>query len=62
MLRGTKVAPEFPIELLAERTAGLSGSDLKELCREAAMKPVREFLKEAGGDRDVLERSREEVR
>ena len=61
MLRGTKLAPEFSIEFLAERTAGLSGSDLKELCREAAMKPVRELLKEAGGDRDVLERSREEV-
>ncbi|KAL5519773.1 hypothetical protein ACEPAG_1433 [Sanghuangporus baumii] len=60
MLKGTKLVPEFSLELLADRTAGLSGSDLKELCREAAMKPVREFLKEAGGDRDVLEKSREE--
>ncbi|KAL5482374.1 MSP1 [Sanghuangporus weigelae] len=60
MLKGTKLAPEFSLELLADRTAGLSGSDLKELCRDAAMKPVREFLKEAGGDREVLEKSREE--
>ncbi|EJC98483.1 AAA-domain-containing protein [Fomitiporia mediterranea MF3/22] len=60
MLKGAELAPNFPLNLLAEQTAGLSGSDLKELCREAAMIPVREFLKAAGGDREVLEQSREE--
>ncbi|THH09838.1 hypothetical protein EW145_g1742 [Phellinidium pouzarii] len=60
MLQDTALGANFSMDLLAERTQGLSGSDLKELCRNAAMIPVREFLKEAGGNREVLERSREE--
>jgi SpoVK/Ycf46/Vps4 family AAA+-type ATPase len=31
---------------LVNETEGLSGSDLKELCRAAAMAPVREFLRD----------------
>ena len=62
MLSDTPLSPELSLETLAIRTAGMSGSDLKELCRDAAMIPVREFLKESGGSREVLEkRSQEEV-
>jgi SpoVK/Ycf46/Vps4 family AAA+-type ATPase len=61
MLNGTLLETDFSLDMLADRTAGMSGSDLKELCRNAAMVPVREFLKDAGGDHEVLERSREEV-
>lgn len=50
------------MELLAQQTEGLSGSDLKELCRDAVMVPVREFLKESGGDHALLVRSQTEVR
>ncbi|PAV16962.1 AAA-domain-containing [Pyrrhoderma noxium] len=61
MLSDTPLSPELSLETLAIRTAGMSGSDLKELCRDAAMIPVREFLKESGGSREVLEkRSQEE--
>ncbi len=61
MLKDTALAPDFPMEVLAQRTGGLSGSDLKEVCRNAAMSPVREFVRETGGDRDLLEKGRIEV-
>lgn len=49
MLAETQVEEGFGWELLAGATEKLSGSDLKELCRNAAMAPVREYLKERGG-------------
>jgi SpoVK/Ycf46/Vps4 family AAA+-type ATPase len=39
----TSTSPPL-LQSLAERTHGLSGSDLKELCHDAAMKPVRELF------------------
>jgi len=50
MLNETALEPNFPLSVLAERTEGLSGSDLKELCRNAAMAPVREYMKKMEGD------------
>jgi len=60
MLNGTSLVPDFPLDRLAFRTEGLSGSDLKEVCRNAAMMPVREYMKKADGDRELLEKDREE--
>jgi len=40
----------------------LSGSDLKELCRNAAMTPVREYIRHHVGDPTALEKGRAEVR
>ncbi|GAA5931008.1 hypothetical protein JCM1841_005455 [Sporobolomyces salmonicolor] len=45
MLRDIKTEPNFDLEELVRRTDGLSGSDLKEACRNAAMVPVRECMR-----------------
>ncbi|CRK25317.1 hypothetical protein BN1723_003226 [Verticillium longisporum] len=47
ILRDTKRdAEHFDIDYLANVTAGMSGSDIKEACRDAAMAPVREYMRE----------------
>lgn len=43
ILKDTKV-DQLDTEILVKGSAGMSGSDLKEACREAAMMPVREFI------------------
>ena len=62
MLKGVPLAPNFPMQILAEYSRGKSGSDLKELCRNAAMLPVRELVRQAKGDVTLLARSQDEVR
>jgi len=47
ILKDTKIDPnKFDIEYLTRVMAGMSGSDIKEACRDAAMVPVREFMRE----------------
>lgn len=48
MLATTQLEPGFSLETLARKTDGLSGSDLRETCRNAAMRPVRELMREKG--------------
>ena len=62
MLRDVPLAPGFPIRKVAERAGGKSGSDLKELCRNAVMMPVRELIHDANGDVTRLAKGQEEVR
>jgi SpoVK/Ycf46/Vps4 family AAA+-type ATPase len=50
------------MQFLAERTEGMSGSGLKELCRNAAMSPVREAIRRVDGDVESLARDQEQVR
>ncbi|KAI9795025.1 MAG: hypothetical protein M1816_000045 [Peltula sp. TS41687] len=53
ILRDTKLDPDptrFDLDSIVRYTAGMSGSDLKEVCREAAMWPVREFIRERNGN------------
>lgn len=61
MLQNTPLEPSFPMQTLAERSEGLSGSDLKELCRNAAMVPVREYVREIGDDTGLLAQGQLEV-
>jgi SpoVK/Ycf46/Vps4 family AAA+-type ATPase len=47
ILKDTRLdKPNFDLEYLVRVTAGMSGSDLKALCRDAAMVPLRELIKE----------------
>lgn len=46
ILGATKRDPEsFDLEYIAAVTAGMSGSEIKEACRDAAMAPMREFIR-----------------
>ncbi|KAF8955262.1 P-loop containing nucleoside triphosphate hydrolase protein [Flammula alnicola] len=54
MLKDTKLSPAFSVQVLAEQTEGLSGSDLRELCRNAAMVPVREFMRSTADNHEAL--------
>ncbi|PHH77039.1 hypothetical protein CDD80_977 [Ophiocordyceps camponoti-rufipedis] len=52
LLQDTKKDPlDLDLDYVSHITAGMSGSDIKEACREAAMAPVREYLKSHGQDR-----------
>ncbi|PRQ71829.1 putative MSP1-intra-mitochondrial sorting protein [Rhodotorula toruloides] len=56
MLKDIKLDNGFDLEGLVRKTDGLSGSDLKEACRNAAMVPVREYMRQnlgTGGQIDV---------
>lgn len=46
ILGNTKRDPDFDVEYIAKVTAGMSGSDLKEACRDAAMVPMREYIRQ----------------
>ncbi|RMY44317.1 hypothetical protein D0863_16234 [Hortaea werneckii] len=39
----------FDLDVLVRLSAGMSGSDIKEACRDAAMVPVREYIKKTRG-------------
>lgn len=46
ILRDTKIdRSNFDLDYLVKLSAGMSGSDIKELCRDAALVPVREYIK-----------------
>ena len=46
VLKDTRIDKEhFDLEYLVRITAGMSGSDIKEACRDAAMVPVRDYIR-----------------
>ena len=62
MLKDTKLSPDFSLENLAEQADGLSGSDLRELCRNAAMVPVREFMRSTSDNHEAMAKGQLEVK
>ncbi|KAK4049848.1 mitochondrial dynamin GTPase Msp1 [Microbotryomycetes sp. JL201] len=53
MLQDIKLDPSFQLDQLVRRTDGMSGSDLKEVCRNAAMVPIREYMRQHQVDGQV---------
>ncbi|CDR37614.1 CYFA0S01e13344g1_1 [Cyberlindnera fabianii] len=45
LLKDSELSPDFDKAELIKNTKGLSGSDLKEACRDAAMNATREFIR-----------------
>ena len=58
MLADVPCASNFDIDEIVRKTETYSGSDLKELCRAAAMVPVREVLRSREG-RASVQKARE---
>ncbi|QEL62685.1 hypothetical protein CJJ09_004864 [Candidozyma auris] len=52
----------FDLDKVVDNTNGYSGSDLRELCREAALKSMKEYLKERKQDKRAQEKGQEKVR
>jgi ATPase family AAA domain-containing protein 1 len=52
LLKKASLSPDFSIDRLVLATDGFSGSDIKEMCRNAAMVPLREYLKVHGRELD----------
>ncbi|KAF3387353.1 Protein MSP1 [Penicillium rolfsii] len=51
VLKDTKVDRDnFDLHYLVKSMAGMSGSDIKEACRDAAMAPVRELIRQKKAD------------
>jgi ATPase family AAA domain-containing protein 1 len=50
VLQDTRTDPDnFDLDYVSKITAGMSGSDIKEACRDAAMAPVREYMRQHRG-------------
>lgn len=48
MLGGESLAKDVELVRVADRTEGYTGSDLREVCTAAAMRPLRDLLKATG--------------
>ena len=61
ILKDSKLDEEnFDVDYLVKIMAGMSGSDIKEACRDAAMVPVREYMRqmrESGADMSQVRHS-----
>ena len=49
-MRGIAVSPEVTFDKLVEMTEGYSGADMANVCRDAAMMPLRRKIAEGGID------------
>lgn len=62
ILKDATLDDSFDLDKVVDNTNGYSGSDLRELCREAALKSMKEYLKERKQDKRAQEKGQEKVR
>ena len=55
--KGKPLAPDIALDVLAQETEGMAGSDIAAICQEASMVAIRELIK-AGKKEDKLQISR----
>lgn len=46
MLKGAHLEPDFDFDFVVDQTSGMSGSDIREVCRNAAMISMREYIRD----------------
>lgn len=51
----------LPYDILMERTEGYSGSDIRLVCKEAAMQPLRRLIAQLEGQQKELPEEQQEV-
>ncbi|KXS15834.1 AAA-domain-containing protein [Gonapodya prolifera JEL478] len=54
-------SPYLDLDALAARTEGYSGADIKLVCKEAAMRPVREIMERLEGEVNAVEQGQEQA-
>jgi len=60
-LEGMPLEDDVDWDILVDKTEGYSGCDLANVCREAAMMPMRRKLESGGFDIDHLEAADEDI-
>ena len=60
-LKGLEVEPDIDWDFIVKATDGFSGADMSNICREAAMMPLRRRLKASGIDIDAIDQLRKEI-
>jgi katanin p60 ATPase-containing subunit A1 len=49
-LKGTDIADDVDFSILVKKTEGYSGADISNVCREAALMPIKRILEQNKGD------------
>ena len=60
-MKGLEIEDDIDWELIVNKTEGYSGADLSNVCREAAMMPLRRRLKANGIDINAIDQLRKEI-
>ena len=59
-LKGIKIGDDLKVDKLVQMTKGYSGADISNVCREAAMMPMRKKLLEGNLDLDKITKLKED--
>ena len=60
-MKGLEVENDIDWSYIVKMTEGFSGADMSNICREAAMMPLRRRLKSSGIDVDRIEELKKEI-